>query len=386
MSAIAREHGRLSRSRVGVFDERPLEKSAREPMSGLMAMSPSELGRLVFGRGFDGPSPTLVVRRANGRIAAASASMASMVGYESDALVGRFAYEILGDSVDVSSPPPEPIAIELGGAVAVSLSIVHIDDPRAGALAACRMRRLDDVERRQAELERRCVALEASCASLSERERAASQRGGVELAPLAASIVEVATAAAHRRTCADVVGGLSQTVAALESTTRVLSSRVSSCNRRVRAALTPACERSRRAVARMEAPLLELLRAGRRELELAPEWVDLVREVGMAARLAEVRGSAAIACDGKRGAFAFLPRAAFHHVVSLAVAATAAATISVEARGRTWQIAVRGPGRAGGDELVLAASLAHSWGGDVTIESGEDGRVVEIAAPIMIEA
>jgi hypothetical protein len=348
-------------------------------MSGAMDLSPAQLGRLVFGRTFDGADASFVIRRATGRIAAINARAGEVLGRHAAELIGGRAHEIVvGDEVDLIEPSSAPVRAALvradGTEVAVALTISHVDDVRTGALAAVRIRVCDDAERDHDRLVRARAELAATIEVVDEI--AAPD----ELTEVAADIARVGGMLALRGLAGDVTARLSSPLAALESTARGLAAAVATAGVAELARLTA---EARRAIDRMEAAVATVTRAARREPDPVPEWIDLGHELETAVRLAELRHAGApIARDFERGAYGFVPRDAFHAAVAAALDAAVggAVAIGLAQRGGAWIVDVRGEL----DRAVTpdhAAFLVESWGGTMALA---DGPRLELSVPVMI--
>lgn len=391
------------------------------------ASSPS-VADAVFGLLFDlGGDAACVVDRGHHAVLAANAQLGALVGRDPAALIGRRVDELfhldldLGGSGLVDTPGRyedvwlgEPAGAGLDLGLSVSLTVVHLDHPEHGALAACTAR--DTTERRSlehdllakhasliaahGELERTVGELRRTQAMLEDRTR--------EIASMAGQVAQFGWRAAVGEMCATIAHNLNNPVAALQSTLRTIERRAG--DQADAAALTPLVARASSAATRIQehvAAVVNVHRVG--SLDVAPRRLDLARELETA--LALIAGRTSTIDIRRRFAgpvVALAPQDPLQHVLGIVLdnAVKAMPTggvldLAIEAQGGRAVVAVADDGvglpphiaarlfepivtarpTGAGLGLATAQRLARSWGGDIAYRPRPRGACFEISVP-----
>jgi PAS domain S-box-containing protein len=330
-------------------------------------------------------------------------------------LVGRLAADLVGQPVDLlfaADPGDGPVVfIDHAGRyedvalrqvdgypIYVELTVVHVEHPEHGAIAACTAR--DTTERRalERELMAKHTALYAAHAELAERNR--------EISLLAGQVSRVGWRAAIGELAAGIAHHLNNPVGALASTVRTLGARLDRiADDAVRADFEQLLGRLRVATGRIEdhvGAVVRLHRAG--ALDATPRWLDLARELDTALALFTGRLDAISVLRAYGGPLtAHVPQDPLHHVLGNVLENAVGAMpgggvlqIAVERKDDTWVIAVEDSGSGGavlGDPLAAAGTgsaglglaaaqrLARLWGGDLIQGRCDRGARFEIFVP-----
>jgi signal transduction histidine kinase len=384
-----------------------------------------DLAQEVFGLLFTARlEASFLIERETHRVAAANPSCVELLGVPLDDLVGAPASALLAaddaDGRDATifdhAGHYEDVALRQAGAPPryVTLTVVHVDHPRVGPIAACVAR---DTTARYA-LERELIAKHAALhAAHAELERLVGELRATqhtlelrnqEIASMAGQVAQFGWRAAIGEMCATVAHNLNNPVAALLSTLRTLDRRTA--DPIDAAEITRLVARARGAAGRIEehvAAVVNVHKVG--TINVAPGPLDLAAEVDTALSLASARLKAIQVRRGYRGPLpATVPQDPFHHVLANVIdnaikAMPEGGTLDLDVRraGPDWVVAVTdsgaglAPGVAArlfepivtarptgaGLGLATAQRLARAWGGDITFQMRPVGACFEISVP-----
>ena len=380
----------------------------------------------VFGLLFEGGfEATFLIARASRVVLAVNHRCVDLLGTPADELVGQAATAMFdaaaGDGRDVGiidrAGHYEDIALcqADGFPLYVTLTIAHVEHPRAGPLAACMAR--DTTERRalERELMAKHSALYSAHAELERlvgelrRTQQALEERNQEVAAMAGQVSQFGWRAAVGEMCATIAHNLNNPVAALLSTLRTVDQRL--LGPIDLPEMTRLVARARASAARVEehvAAVVNVHRVG--SLSVAPCALDLAKELDTALSLAANRLKAVEVRRGYQGPLtASVPQDPFHHVLANVLdnavrAMPDGGTLDIDVRRRdaAWVVAVVDSGggltatvaarlfepivsaRPSGAGLGLATAqrLARSWGGDIVYQARPRGACFEISVPV----